>query len=80
MIYFVAMKYSPKEGVFCFYEMRLKRRHSPIKYATRSRHLFVVTSLFFLFFFAWVLFICRREESIVKTVSIFNNYRMSGFS
>lgn len=57
MIYSVAVKYSLKEGVFCFYEMRLKRRHSPIKCATCSRHLFVVTPLFFLFFFAWVLFI-----------------------
>lgn len=80
MIYLFAMKYSLKGGVFCLYEMRLKRRHSSIKYATCSRHLFVVTSLFFLFFFAWVLFICGIGESIIKTVTISNNHWMAGFS
>lgn len=60
------MKCDFTEGLLCFYEMRLKRLHSSIKYETCSRHLSVLTSLFLLFFIVWVLFICGIGEAIVK--------------
>lgn len=66
MINFVAVKCDFTEGLLCFYEMRLKRLHSSIKYETCSRHLSVLTSLFLLFFIVWVLFICGIGEAIVK--------------
>ena len=66
MICFLAVKCDFIEGLFCFYEMRLRRCHSSFKYVTCSRHSFVLICLFLIFLIVWVLFICGIGEAIVK--------------
>lgn len=66
MICFLAVKCDFIEGLFRFYEMRLRRCHSSFKYVTCSRHSFVLICLFLIFFIVWVLFICGIGEEIVK--------------